>query len=89
MKIWVLSKNKCYNTDLMDSNVSLFYKREDALAIFNAAKEQFIKEQLELLNITNIEDSNAVIIDLDEYYSYVSEGGDLEFRLTVMEKEVL
>lgn len=89
MKIWVLSKNKCYNTDLMDLNVSLFYKREDALAIFNASKEQFIKEQLELLNITNIEDSNAVIIDLDEYYSYVSEGGDLEFRLTVMEKEVL
>ena len=89
MKIWVLSKNKCYNTDLMDSNVSLFYKREDALAIFNASKEQFIKEQLEILNITDIEDSSAVITELDTYYSYVSEGGDLEFRLTVMEKEVL
>lgn len=87
--VWILSSIKCYSADLMDSNIEVFSTKEKAEEAFKQMRKEFISEQLEGLELDDIYDSNASITEYGNYFSYVSEYGDLEYQLNVSVKEVL
>lgn len=89
MKVYTLSNTKCYPDSLMETKIEVYKNHTKAIDEFYKIKESFIENILSSNKESKTIEDIGVVIQTASLFHFIDKYGYEEFKLELIEKEIL